>query len=151
MERIDPKMSGEWNERLAKEGLPEITEVEKLPAEAVGETVSKNEEEILAFAMEEVLQEYAVLPPKLQEDIIIDIKSKKEEGMKFSEISNRVNVLVQKAKELVQLNSDDSDKEHKPKPTPEESKLQNEQELEVENIDDLIKKLEELRYKDIIN
>lgn len=116
----------------------------------IAKAPSSESEDLIREAMQEVLHEYGALPSKIQEDILEDIKSKKKEGLKFKEISDRLNILITKGKELDGMTSEDSDLVYKPKPSLEDLKLADEEGdmVDSEEIEKLIKKLEDMMGKD---
>jgi hypothetical protein len=151
MENIDPKLVEEWNKKLAAEGLGvvggEKVKIDKNTAEHISTGSKKVEEEdLLHEAMQDVLVEYAALPQEIQQDIIDDVKNQKQLGGKYTNISNRVHLLINKGSELVSMTSDESDLVHRPKPSFEEIKLQSEEDDELK-IDRLIEKLENIKYR----
>lgn len=129
--------------KIHQEKVPVNEETGKIIAKAP----SSEPEDLIREAMQEVLHEYGALPSEIQVDILEDIKSKKKGGLKFKEISDRLNILITKGKELDSMTSEDSDLLYKPKPSFEDLKLADEEEeiVDSKKIEELIKKLEEMR------
>ena len=154
MENIDPKLIEEWNKKLEAEGLGESkgerVKINKDTIEHVSVGSKKMEvEDLLQEAMQDVLIEYSALPKEIQQDIIDDVKTQKQLGGKYTDISNRVHTLIYKGSELANMTSEDSDRVYKPKPSFEEIKLQQEEGSDdSKKIDELIERLEKIRYKE---
>ncbi len=116
----------------------------------LGQTPERDiEENMLIEAMQNSLMGFSKLPSKLQEDIIEDIKNKKTEKVNFTDISNRLSLLVDKGNELLNMSVDESDRFYRPKPTPEDLKLAEENgdvDKTIEKqIDDLLEELEKIK------
>ncbi len=153
MEKLDPNLQKKWESELAKEGLPETPSGKETVVEETGGDILNAEEKMLAKAMEDILREYNALPSEIQQDIIDDIKKRKEVGASFKTISDRLHLLVQKGSELDVMTNEDSDRYYQPQPSLEEIKLKEEiegrKEIVSRDIDDLLKKLEQIKQKGI--
>jgi hypothetical protein len=137
-ERIDPILEEQWERTLKAEGLSKIEKSQKIPTKKAGEFVRDDSASVnpnlLSEASQEILQKYSTLPSKIQDDIYDDLEQHQRAGMKFKEVSDRLNLLVAKGVELASLTSEDSDKYYKPRPTPEEIKLNGEVEKLLEEL-----------------
>lgn len=144
-EGIDPNLLNKWNKKLAEVGLPEElkpTNVRIPPAS------NKEVLAVLGPAIEPSLSEFVILPEKIQDDILADLKKQRELKMPSGEILNRFDVLVKKGHELEKMSSADSDRDYKPDPKREELERREIDEALARSVNTLIKKIERIRQKD---
>lgn len=120
----------EWEEKLKRHNLSnERGDPEMVPLDIVGPS-----------------SPFLKLSSEMQTGIIDYLKKQREEGISVGEAKAKLMELVEKSIELEQMDGDDSDKNYKkPEKTEVEQKIE---EIIVENVDDLIKKLEDMKYKE---
>jgi len=109
-ENIDPNLIKKFNDKLKEAGMPEELEIEKVPVNVNSATGILIE---LVPEIEESLGRFKILNPKIQEDILADLKNQRETGMSASKILERFEVLVMKGEELENMTPDASDKKEK--------------------------------------
>ena len=106
-EKIDPKLKKEWESRLSEFGLGEELDGPK--------RASSEEEEALSaehLISEKLLKRFAGLPGKIREDILEDVRKGHQAEESLVEISERTEVLIAKAEELVRINNNSSDRQY---------------------------------------
>jgi hypothetical protein len=130
----------EWEQKLTEAGLPSDAKVKKsgeiVPMEAVHALLGQEDRDrVLDTRTEAVLKNLDRLDPKMQSDIVQDLKEKRSAGASFEEILSRLEILSDKGYELMELKDDN----RWPKPTLSEE----EKRMIRERTDALIEKLEE--------
>lgn len=144
-ERIDPKLKDKWEKKLADAGLPEKMAPLGVPITQVAE---REVLEIFDPEMQASLKKLSVLPDKVQEDVLADMRNQRERGVSPREILDRFDILVAKGEELTKLSSEDSDKDHKPKPSKEDLDRAKEEKVTEKDVDRLIKRIERIIKKE---
>lgn len=144
-EKIDQNSPEFWEQKLVESGLLSNTEIEKVEQVPI-EAVPSSRQDIEQLGQDEkiktVLASYEGLDPKIQQDIIEDLKKWRTEKRSFQEILERLDILAEHGYKLMELTSDDSDKEYKPKDP--NSELDIEAGINEKNTDELIEKLEKI-------
>ncbi len=92
--------------------------------------------------IEQSLDRFIELPDKLQNDILVDLKRKRESGMSPREILGRLDILLAKGKELDKMTAADSDKDYRPTPAKDTPDVEKEKEI-AKKVDKLIERMEE--------
>jgi hypothetical protein len=158
MTEHDPNSQEYWEKEMRKKGLPTSSELDAAsttPAYGTSKEssiINEDEFDKLGFAMQDVLADYATLPSKLRADILEDIKQQKQTGKSLKEVSERVGILIKKGHELDKMTSADSDRYYKIKKSAEELRLEEEtDEFVVNSVDELLRKLEEMHYRNSEN
>ncbi len=144
-EKIDTNSSEFWEKKLAESGLPSNEEVdarEEVPLEVASPFMADEGKTELDNEVETILASYEGLDPKLQQDIIEDIKKLRAKKCTFQEILDRLDVLGEFGYKMMELTTDDSDKEYKPKNPKSEQEGEDDQNEKM--IDELLKKMEEM-------
>lgn len=123
------KQQEEWENELEKHNLSERRgEPEVVPVDILGK-----DSPFLGLSID------------MQSNIIEYLKKIRDDGASVEQAKVKLKELVDKSVELSQMSSDDSDKIHKNIINTEvEPEIE---EIIVENVEDLIKKLEDMRYK----
>lgn len=123
MLEVPKKLLNKWNRRLRQEGLPaRLKSTEEIPL------VPLSNREVLLMLAPEIkklsMEEFLALQDKIQKDIITDLETKKEAGMREENILKRLHFLVEYGHHLSMLDEKDSDKHYKkPELSDEELKL----------------------------
>jgi len=140
----------EWEDKLAAEGLPteaEIKRREKVPIEFVPEVVAR-EGRFTQEEIDRVFDLYEDLPHKLQENILEDLKNKRDEGMTRRDILDRFAMLIAKSEELMTLPDDESDMKYTPTDVNNEQEFTELEDAISNKVDDIIKRAERIINSD---
>lgn len=134
-ENIDPKF---WEQKLKDEGLDiQRGEPEEVPIEAIEENT------LLKHIDEETMKSFSLLSTKMQSNIIDYLKEQKSLGIDTRTALDKLKEVVEKSLLLEGMDSEDSDKNHKPENNSEVEPVI--EELIVESVDELVRKLEEMK------
>ena len=138
-EGLNQDLQKEWDKKLAEAGMPEELSPIKTPPRTISgrETLTS-----LVPNIEQSLDRFIELPDKLQGDILIDLKKKREAGMPPKQILVRFDVLLAKSEELDKLTVADSDEVYNPNPAKDGPDLEKEKEIG-DRVDKLIERMEE--------
>lgn len=136
-ENIDPKF---WEQKLNEEGLDiQRGEPEEVPIEAIEENT------LLKHIDEETMKSFSLLSAEMQSNIIDYIKEQKNLGVDTRTALDKLKEVVEKSLLLEDMDSEDSDKNHKPENNSEVEPVI--EELIVESVDELVRKLEEMKQE----
>ncbi|MCL4278920.1 MAG: hypothetical protein KJZ60_04440 [Ignavibacteriaceae bacterium] len=137
-ENIDPKF---WEQKLKDEGLDiQRGEPEEVPIEAIEENT------LLKHIDEETMKSFSLLSTKMQSNIIDYLKEQKSLGIDTRTALDKLKEVVEKSLLLEGMDSEDSDKNHKPENNSEVEPVI--EELIEETVDGLIRRLEKIRHKE---
>jgi hypothetical protein len=136
-ENLDPKF---WEQKLKDEGLSvEREKPEQVPIEAV------EENNLLRQIDKETMKKFSLLSFEMQSNIIDYIKEQKIIGIDTRTALNKLKEVVEKSLLLEDMDSRDSDKHHEPENNSEVEPMI--EKLIVETVDELVRKLEEMKEK----
>ncbi len=153
----EPNESPEfWESKLKEAGFGEIPLQEKIPDQKEEPAPSQNfEKEAIKVALEGEFARFSALDSGSQDAIIEDLREKANQGMSYKDITLRLKQLLKGTEEFESMGQESSDKYYSPKRSFEEIKLGEESkkidEIIAEGVDDLLKKLEEMKQEGIRN
>ena len=98
--------------------------------------------------MQEALKKFALLPGKIQEDIMSDIKQKREAGIRPAKIWVRLYSLIKHGQSLEDMSTEYSDKLQNPKPSLADLERQEAEAVIGNSVDVLIGEIEKIRQRD---
>ena len=138
-EKIDPELKKEWEDKLSELGLGESLDHPKKVPVKMAETLRME-----PLISPEIFKRFSVLPEKIRDDILDDVKNQHKAGKSFDEISERAITLITKGEELLRMDATSSDREYQQPATFEGGKLRKEEGAEIKNSEEFIQRLEEL-------
>lgn len=150
MEENFQDLQKEWERKLAAEGLPsgqQVNKREKVPIDFVSDMVTR-ESGYTETQIDRVFDLYEDLPKEIQQNILDDLRKKRDNGLTRMAIMDRFAMLITKGHELVALPEDKSDEEYVPAPTRISEELQEEKEVISERVDDIIERAEQIIKRD---
>ena len=142
----DQNLKKEWDKKLKEAGLPSTVRRQKIPVLNEPNLSAKEVFKKFVLNTEEFLEKFEALSPKIQEDILTDVKDKRSK-MSPQEILDRIEILLAKGGELERMTADDSDKtHHQPEPSREYSEDDDEATRRI--VDKFIERAEQIRKRD---
>ena len=119
-ENMDSNLQNEWEKKLVEKGELSTAEIEKgsrekMPISAL-QGFSVNVDDRTGDERTKILlEQYNGLDPKIQKDIVTDIRDKRDIGYTLQEILDRLHILAEHDYKLMELTSKDSDKVYEQK------------------------------------